>query len=245
MSDWLRYQWEWEQEPITVQVDLQYWQILPTLAYSHLIYVACAPKDAYAVTFSRSELRSQHELVKKLDASLQPDTIYVGMIETRNLRQYYYYAQTPSLLTDVTVLCRSQSKLRTTYGVVEEPNYTTYYRFLFPDDEKLQSVENEEFIKTVISKGGDIDLVRRISMRIAFPSFDGREAYITTLADHGLMLGVTETTEHATHPFCVTVYGYSTLHLLDLNRCTSRAIRSAAPFDGTLDLLDADFIDRH
>ena len=245
MSDWLRYQWEWEQEPITIQVDMQYWQILPTLAYSHLIYVACAPKDAYAPSFSRSERRSLHDLVKSLDASLQSDTIYVGMVETPTLKQYYYYAQTPTLLNEVTLLCRSQQKLRTTYGVVEEPNYSTYYTFLFPDDAKLQSVENEEYIRTIVNNGGDEDLVRRISMRMAFPTFEGRESFIASLPSFGLILGVTETTDHKTHPFCVTVYGYSTLHLIDLNRCTSRAIHSASRFEGMLDHLEADFVDRH
>ncbi len=245
MSDWFRYQWEWDQEPLSVQVDMQYWQILPTLAYSYLIYVACAPKDAYADSFSRSELRSLHDLVRSLDASLQSDSIYVGMVETKNLKQYYFYAQTPSLLTDVTSLCRSQQKLRTAYDVVQEPNYSTYYRFLFPDDAKLQSVENEEFIRHVFSKGGDVDLVRRISMRMSFPTFEGRESYIASLPDYGLTYGVTETIEHATHPFCVTVYGYSTLHLLDLNHCTSRAIRSAAKYDGMLDHMDAEFVERH
>lgn len=245
MSDWFRYQWEWEQEPITVQVDMQYWQILPTLAYSHLIYVACAPRDPYAVSFSRSELRSLNELVRSLDAFLQSNTIYVGMIEKSNLKQYYYYAQTPSLLTEVTALLSSQKKLRTTCGVVEEPNFSSYYRFLFPDDSKLQSVENEEFIRSMVNSGGDIEIVRRISMRIAFPTFEGRESYIATLPDHGLILGVTETTENASHPFCVTVYGYASLHLLELNRCTSRAIRSAAPFCGMLDHVDAEFIPKH
>ena len=230
---------------MTIQVDMQYWQLLPTLAYSHLIYIACTPRDPEAKAFSRSEHKSLSELFRKLDEQLQESAIYVGMVETANLKQYYFYTNDPSLLNRASTLCRAEPKLRTTYGLVTEPHYTTYYRFLFPDDAKLQSVENAEFIQNVIQHGGDVDLVRRITMMMAFPSFEGRESYIRTLAGVGLSVGVTETIPHPTHPFCVTVHGYSTLHQLDLNRCTARAIRTAAVYDGMLERLDADFIERH
>lgn len=245
MSDWIRYEWEWEQRPVSIQVDLQYWQLLPTLAYSYLIYVACAPRSSEAEVFSRSEFRFLSEFYQKLDAQLQENAIYVGCVQTECLNQYYFYANDPSLLSAVTSICRTQQRLRTTYGVIHEPQYQTYYRFLFPDDAKLQSVENADFVQKVIDDGGDIDLVRRIGMQMAFPSFEGRESYIRAIPQFGLSVGVTQAIEHPVHPFCVTVNGYSTLHLIDLNRCTSRAIRAAAPYGGILNHLEADFIERH
>lgn len=245
MSDWLRYEWEWKQQPITVHVDLQYWQLLPSLAYSHLIYIACAPRSKEASDFTRAESRCLSALFEALYGQLQNDAIYVGSIEMACLKQYYFYTADPSLLNRASELCRNEPKLRTTYGQVDEPNYVTYYRFLFPDDAKLQSVENADFIRDVERHGGDIDLVRRITMMLLFPSFEGRESFIRRLPESGLSVGVTETVEHPTHPYCVTVHGYSTLHLGDLNRCTARAIRAAALFDGMLEQLDADFIEKH
>ena len=245
MSDWLRYEWEWEQQPIWVQVDLQYWQLLPTLAYSHLIYIACAPRSPKAETFSRQEEKSLTELYHALQDELQGNAIHVGFLEAPALRQYYFYADDPSLLNRASALCRAETRLRTTYGQVEEPHYKTYDRFLVPDDAKLQSVENAEYVQNVTAHGGDIDCVRRIEMLMAFPTFEGRENFIHTLPRIGLAVGVSETIDHPTHPYRVSIHGFSTLRLPDLNRCTTRAIRSAVQFDGILDGLDAEFIERH
>ncbi|MBR0425502.1 MAG: DUF695 domain-containing protein [Clostridia bacterium] len=245
MSDWLRYEWEWEQSPITIQVDLQYWPLLPTLAYSHLIYVACAPRNSFAESFTRAEEKALSALYDALLDRLQGGALHVGFLETSTLRQYYFYTNDPSLLNQASSLCRAETKLRTTCGQVEEPHYATYYRFLFPDDAKLQSVENAEYIREVSRRGGDLTLVRRIEMTLAFPSFEGRESFIHALPQIGLAVGVTETAQHPTHPYRVTVRGYSTLLLPDLNRCTARAIREAATHDGILEKIDADFIEKH
>ena len=245
MSDWLEYDWEWEQQPISVKVDMQYWQLLPTLADSHLVYIACAPRDPEARGFNRAESRALGQLFDTLQRELEGEAIYVGAIETEALHQFYFYTANPALITRAAELCSTQPKLLTTYGEVHEPTYATYYRFLFPDDAKLQSVENAAHIRDVARHGGDLNLVRRITMMLVFPTFEGRETFIRQLPEIGLSVGVTETREHKTHPFCVTVYGYSTLHLMDLNRCTARAIRAAAPQDGILEEIDSEFIEKH
>lgn len=245
MSDWLKYQWEWDQHPILIRVDMQYWQLLPTLAYPHLIYIACAPRNPNASSFTLVEEKRLSSLHHSLVDHLQEKAIYVGMVEATALRQYYFYSSDPKLLNEASTICRAEPHLRTTYGQTEEPTFATYYKFLFPDDVKLQSVENEAFIDSVAKKGGDLNLVRRIGMKMAFPSFEARETYLAGLSDIGLMMGVSETEEHPTHPYVVTVYGYSTLRLSDLNRCTARAIRSAAEQDGMLIDLSAEFIEKH
>lgn len=245
MSDWLKYQWEWDQHPILIRVDMQYWQLLPTLAYPHLIYIACAPRNPNASSFTLVEEKRLSSLYHSLVDHLQEKAIYVGMVEATALRQYYFYSSDPKLLNEASTICRAEPHLRTTYGQTEEPTFATYYKFLFPDDVKLQSVENEAFIDSVAKKGGDLNLVRRIGMKMAFPSFEARETYLAGLSDIGLMMGVSETEEHPTHPYVVTVYGYSTLRLSDLNRCTARAIRSAAEQDGMLIDLSAEFIEKH
>ena len=245
MSDWLTYHWEWDQHPILIRVDMQYWELLPTLAYPHLIYIACAPRSSAARSFSLVEEKRLSVLYHSLVDHLQEQAIYVGMVECAALRQYYFYSSDPKLLNQASTICRAETHLRTTYGQVEEPTYATYYKFLFPDDVKLQSVENEAFIDSVTKKGGDLNLVRRIGMKMAFPSFEARETYLAGLSDIGLSMGVSETEEHPTHPYIATVYGYSTLRLPDLNRCTARAIRSAAEQDGMLVDLSAEFIEKH
>ena len=53
MTDWLTYEWEYKGERATFRVDMQYWELLPVLSYSQLIYVCAAPKDPMANGFNK------------------------------------------------------------------------------------------------------------------------------------------------------------------------------------------------
>ena len=55
MTDWLTYEWEFRGERATFRVDMQYWELLPVLSYSQLIYVCAAPKDPLAKGFNGVE----------------------------------------------------------------------------------------------------------------------------------------------------------------------------------------------
>ena len=55
MTDWLKYEWEWNEQEAVFQVDLQYWELLPALAYPHLVFVSVAPRNPKAEVFSHAE----------------------------------------------------------------------------------------------------------------------------------------------------------------------------------------------
>ena len=70
MTDWLKYEWEYNDQEAVFQVDMQYWELLPALAYSHLVFVSIAPRDPDAEAFSRMEEHRttmlQHQLAEQL-----------------------------------------------------------------------------------------------------------------------------------------------------------------------------------
>ena len=70
MTDWLTYEWEFKGERATFRVDMQYWDLLPVLSYSQLIYVCVSPKDPMAKAFNGVEqyrFRSlRHRLIDEM-----------------------------------------------------------------------------------------------------------------------------------------------------------------------------------
>ena len=141
MTDWLKYEWEWNEREAVFQVDLQYWELLPTLAYSQLVFVSVAPKEPDAA-FSRAEERRATALQHLLAEQIEDAAIFVGGIGMKDLIQFYFYTSDEALIHRVSAICRAETKLSVTCGHVAEPHYATYYCLLFPDDAKLQSVEN-------------------------------------------------------------------------------------------------------
>lgn len=245
MTDWLKYEWEFEEREAVFQVDLQYWELLPSLAYSQLVFVSIAPRNPDAESFSRSEERHTTALQHLLAEQLEDVAIFIGGIALKNLIQFYFYTADQSLIQRVAAICRSESKLQITCGHVTEPHYATYYCLLFPDDAKLQSVENAAYIKSVQHRDGDVSMVRRVRLTMAFPSEEACDAFIDEIPKLGFTAGIRESVGNSTHPYRVTLNGFSTLVLRDLNRCTARAIRGALPYGGVLDHVTADFVNRH
>ena len=245
MTDWLKYEWEYNDQEAVFQVDLQYWELLPSLAYAQLVFVSIAPRDPAAEEFSRAEDRRTTALQHMLAEKLEDVAIFVGGIALKNLIQFYFYTADDTLIHRVAGICRSETRLQITCGSVTEPHYATYYRLLFPDDAKLQSVENAAYIKSMQHRDGDVNMVRRVRLTMAFPSEEACDAFVEEIPRLGFTAGLHESIGNSTHPYRITLNGFSTLKLFDLNRCTSRAIRGALPFGGVLDHLSADFIDRH
>ena len=245
MTDWLKYEWEWNEREAVFQVDMQYWELLPTLAYSQLVFISVAPHNPDAEAFSHTEERRAAALQHTLAAELEDAAIFVGGIGMKNLIQYYFYTADEKLIHRVSAICRAETKLSVTCGHVAEPHYATYYCLLFPDDAKLQSVENAAYIKSVQHRDGDLSLVRRVRLTMAFVSEEACDAFMSEIPHLGFTTGRRESVGNTTHPYRVELNGFSTLKLADLNRFTARAINGALPYGGVLDHLTADFINRH
>ena len=245
MTDWLKYEWEWNEQDAVFQVDLQYWELLPALAYPHLVFVSVAPRNPKAEYFSRTEERRVTALQHMLAEQLEDVAIFIGGVALKNIVQFYFYTADETLIQRTAAICRSEPHLQITCGQVTEPHYTTYYRLLFPDDAKLQSVENAAYIKSVQHRDGDLSLVRRVRLTMAFPSEEACDAFINDIPRLGFTAGLRESIGNSTHPYRVMLNGFSSLKLCDLNRCTARAIRDALPYGGVLDRVQADLVERH
>ena len=111
MTDWLKYEWEWNEQEAVFQVDLQYWELLPTLGYSQLVFVSVAPRDPEASAFSRSEERRATALQHLLAEQIEDAAIFVGGIGMKALIQFYFYTSDEALIHRVSAICRAETKL--------------------------------------------------------------------------------------------------------------------------------------
>ena len=245
MTDWLTYEWELHGERATFRVDMQYWELLPVLSYSQLIYVCAAPKDSLAKGFNKVEQYRFRMLRHRLIDELEGRAIHVGSVYTDTLRCLYFYAAETDVIQQASAICREYGMLAITCAHASEPHFNTYYRFLYPDDARLQSVENAVYIEAMRKKGGDIDSVRRVTLTMCFLSVEDRGAFLKELPRLGLAPGRTFWRKDSTHPACCTVNGFTALSLPQLNRFTARAIGAAAPLEGMLSDIEAEFVKRY
>ncbi|MCL2695375.1 MAG: DUF695 domain-containing protein [Clostridiales bacterium] len=235
MTDFLTYEWEWMGKPAAFRVDMQYWELLPVLDYHHLLYACCAPRDQTAGAFTHAEAHRATQLPAQIAGQFAGRIIYVGSVTLDAMAQHYYYTADAKLVNDFSALCRSEKKLRIGCGHGLEPKFVTYYRFLFPDDAKLQSVENAAFIKSLRLPPAACALVRRVNLNFSFLNEQTRSLFLSQVPDLGMVTSHIFASGSKTHPCCATVTGFCALLLPELNRYTARAIRVAAKMDGILE----------
>ena len=134
--------------------------------------------------------------------------------------------------------------LAITCAHASEPHFTTYYRFLYPDDAKLQSVENAAYIEAMRKRGGDLDTVRRVNLTLGFFTVEDRSAFLKEVPKLGFTTSGTAWEAESTHPATCVITGFTPLLLPKLNRFTARAISAAAPLEGMLTDIDAEVVSR-
>ena len=245
MTDWLTYEWELHGERATFRVDMQYWELLPVLSYSQLVYVCVAPKDPMAKGFGSVEQYRFRQLNQRLLDEMEGRAIPVGSVFTDTLRTLYFYAAEAETIQHASAICREFGSLAITCAHASEPHFTTYYRFLYPDDARLQSVENAAYIESMRKRGGDLNMVRRVTLTMSFLSAEDRSAFLREVPRLGFTPGSTFEQEGSIHPACCTISGFTNLELGKLNRFTARAISAAAPLEGMLTDIDAEFVRRY
>ena len=245
MTDWLTYEWEYNGERATFRVDMQYWELLPVLSYSQLVYVCVAPRDPLAKGFDRMEQYRFRQLRHRLMDELEGRAIHVGSVYMDALRTLYFYAAEADAIQLASAICREYGMLSITCAHASEPHFTTYYRFLYPDDVRLQSVENAAYIEAMRKRGGDLDTIRRIDLTLSFLTVEDRNAFLKEVPKLGFTPGGTAWDGESTHPASCTVSGFTALELDRLNRFTARAISAAAPLEGMLTNIEAEFVRRY
>ena len=245
MTDWLTYEWEYKGERATFRVDMQYWDLLPVLSYSQLIYVCVSPKDPMAKAFNGVEQYRFRSLRHRLIDEMEGRAIHVGSVYTDTLRALYFYAAETDAIQQASAICREYGMLAITCAHASEPHFTTYYRFLYPDDARLQSVENAVYIEAMRKRGADLEMVRRVNLTLCFLSVEDRNAFLKEVPRLGFTPGGTFWDGESTPPACCTVSGFTSLSLPKLNHFTARAISAAAPLEGMLTDIDAEFVHRY
>lgn len=230
-SNWLEYEWVWDDKPAIYRVDMRYYGMLPVLRYNHRIKVLVYPAQE---TFSVSEIKQAQLLVQKVRHYLATHGLFVGSVTQPNRLRLFFYTNTEIAAQSLPARLHSETKLHTRISHEVEDDFSSYYQLLFPDDCRLQSIDNAKLLQSLNRTEEDAALVHKIYLDLAFTSLRARQIFCANIRKSCFWLEETYTSNHKTHPYCAVVHGFSPLFLQDLNRFTTRAICMVAPFEGVL-----------
>lgn len=107
--------------------------------------------QAFEQLLKAGELRRIDSLIARCIKKLGKE--YVGCIESAAMHQYYFYIDSEEKYSALQQLLQKERKLTVKLGCKSEPKWTTYFKLLYPDAAKLQTVRNKENIENFIRTG--------------------------------------------------------------------------------------------
>ena len=229
---WLEYDWQIERQAAVFGVDTGLYKNAPTPSRGVLFYVHCMPSD-------KKHPEMNERLIKRIDSVVRrkldqlPFTL-AGMVKTADQLQYYYYGPSLEQLDVLESCIGTDKKLIIRCGGQPEPEWQTYFKLLYPDRAKLQTIENGNTIELLKKHGDSIAPARRINLHVFFPTEPLRIAFEEHARLVGFAVGGAEFDDESDLPYGVALHKISSLFKRDIDALTTRAIRTAEKYRGAL-----------
>jgi len=239
-ANWLTYDWEVEEQPARYCVDLALADLAPDSGREILLYLCCASRDPKSMSLTPGEDRKAQKLLDKCLKTL--DCAYAGYIETDAQRQYYFYVDSEEKLDGVNAMLEKEKKLLVDAGIQKEPKWQTYFKLLYPDAAKYQTVKNREVIALLKKRGDAITPTRRVNLHVAFRSEILRLTFEEEARLAGFAIGHAEFHPEQENAHGVTLHTVSGLKTREIDKLTTRTIRLAEKFHGELMHWDCQFV---
>ena len=229
-TTWLEYDWRLDGRPALFGVELGLYRTAPDAKLPILCYFCCEAPGKEELT--DSDLKRIEGLASKCVRKIgQPAA---GFVQSGNTRQYYYYVPGKEQYELLRAIAEKERKLTCKVAGKREDDWTTYFKLLYPDEAKYQTVRNREVVQKYRENGDQLDAARRINLHVFFRTEQHRLMYEEAARQAGYAIGAPEERSELELPYGATLHRISTLELQDIDSVTIRAIRIAQRMEGRL-----------
>jgi hypothetical protein len=192
MSDnWDFYLCRVDDEPASIFVDLGIARSAPTADYPYLAYISLhMQKPRTDGLSSQEEYESLSNIENRLSSLLDDNiAIYVGRNTSGGCRDYYFFAREVNAWKDLVSSAMMEfPDYKYDLGSHHDPDWKTYFAFLYPSDEDMERVHNRRVCESLESKGDLLNLPREIDHWIYFSDEESLTTFIATANKQGFKI---------------------------------------------------------
>ena len=187
-TDWDFYFCQVDDHPGSIFVDLGIAKEAPVAGYSVMayvrIYMQMPREDGLS---SQSEFETLCALEDAL-GSLQSENavLYVGRNTSSGCRDLYFYARSSEGWEErVGRVMRVFPTYEYACGTRNDPDWNSYFSFLYPSDEDRERIQNRRTCDALKSKGDTLETERLIEHWAYFPDLTSRAAFLKEVTKLG------------------------------------------------------------
>ena len=238
-DDWDFYALRVDDKPASIFVDLGLQQQAPLRSHPHMAYVRLRMNQPRPDGLSsQEEFDTLIDIEKALEANLCNDDVdYVGRNTSGGCRDFYFYAVTPTewqSRVEETLARFKDYEYET--GTREDPEWSTYFKFLLPSARSRQMIENRRVCEALERYGDKLTVEREIDHWCYFLSAEAVDAYIAEVSPLGFQVRNRSVTESDPSRFGVQIWRLDAPSYAQIDDVTvplfEAALRLGGDYDG-------------
>ena len=209
-DDWDFYFCRVDNRPASIFVDLGVAKDPPLAVYPVMSYVRVAMRNPRHDGLSSSE---EFDALKSMEDQLGDrltsggSAVYVGRNTSNGCRDFYFYcAQDLDWGARVAESMGLFSGYTYESGSRPDPDWHTYFDFLFPGDREMQSIWNRRVCNSMQRHGDELTQAREIDHWAYFPNQDSRARFLQATVALGYMLREVQDPQDGGGQFGAQVY---------------------------------------
>jgi uncharacterized protein (TIGR01619 family) len=183
-DNWNSYALLVDGEPASIFVDIGIARSAPLPGYDDMAYLRVAMRNARPDGLSsEAEFDDLISLERHVVGEIEAKTpsVYVGRNTSGGTRDFFFFVKDAPAFGSVARSALSNfPAYRFEIGGSRDPQWTTYWNFLYPSAEKLQRMKNRDLLDRLAKRRDRPDIARQIDHFAYFGDEAGRAAF----ADH-------------------------------------------------------------
>ena len=225
---YLTYDWKIDGKDALFAVDPELYASAPDKFCDTLVFIFLANKEGKPLSAAermRIDL-FEAKCVKKTAVH------FAGFIEIAGARQYYAYIERKKYAA-LREIAEKEKHLKIRIAKKHEPSWKTYFKLLYPDAAKYQTVLNAEQIETLYANG-DSEAPRRLNLHMFFQNEILMMQFAQEALNDGYAIDESEIRYENKLPYGITVRRICGLNKRSVDALTVHTIRLAEHFGGQL-----------
>src|SRR6185437_10612660 len=186
-ENWKSYFANVNGKPSSIALDLALREHAPMPAKAWLLWVWIYLRDPgpNGMT-SQAEFPTisaiEHELTQELGTRCQ--AIYAGRVTGERRRELYFYgADKKDFKRAVKNTMSGFRSYRYDFDAQHEPDWNQYFNVLFPSDEAMEKIKNQDVLEALMKRGEDLKAIRDVHHWIYFKTAEDRAWYASKVRE--------------------------------------------------------------
>ena len=237
-DDWDFYFVHVDSKPASMYVDLGAHADAPNPALPHMAYVRLrmnSPREDGLS--SQGEFDTLVQIEDALKAALIDDaTDYVGRCTTDGCRDFFFYVGQPGSWSSRVERCmRAFAGHEYQTGTREEPDWSSYFSYLYPSDADRQTIENRRVCEALERNGDKLEAEREIDHWAYFPDAGSLQRYVDAAATLGFAVRAISAPDEEQEFHCAQLWRVDVPSYNTIDDVTLPLFRLAAEHGGNYD----------